>query len=182
MNSQEIEKILEKYFAGDTSLEEEVILKNYFSQKDVSGHLQSLKHLFNYAADASKGEMPGDEFEQKILDGIQETKTRKLRTARKMYLYVASGVAAGILIIIGLFITFDSFLKPMTDTEIAYNKTRQALIFISAKFNTGLEPAGTLAEFDKGMKQLSKIKTFDKGVDEVSKVSKFYETQKKITK
>lgn len=132
-------------------------------------HLQSLKQIFNYTHDAADEDELGEEFDKLILDKITETKTRKIRNTRKLYLYVASGVAASIIVIIGLFVTFDSYLKPITETEIAYNKTKDALIYLSAKFNSGLEPASSLTEFDNGVEELNKIKSFDDGVEVVKK-------------
>ena len=40
MESHTIEKLVEKYFSGETSIAEEKQLKDYFSSPDVAPHLE----------------------------------------------------------------------------------------------------------------------------------------------
>ena len=44
----DIEKLIEKYEEGETSLKEEQVLKTYFSQETVASHLEVYKPMFAY--------------------------------------------------------------------------------------------------------------------------------------
>lgn len=48
METKKIEQLIEKFFEGKTSLEEEKMLRAYFSSGEVPGHLQSYIDLFRY--------------------------------------------------------------------------------------------------------------------------------------
>ena len=48
MDYKYIKQLLERYWRCETSLEEEEILRTFFSQKDVPGELASYKSLFEY--------------------------------------------------------------------------------------------------------------------------------------
>ena len=47
MELAKIENLLEKYLAAETTLKEENVLKNYFSQENVPEHLEEYKSMFN---------------------------------------------------------------------------------------------------------------------------------------
>lgn len=56
MNTEKIEQLLEKYFEGETSLEEEKLLRNHFQNEEVPEHLQSYRDQFGYASELSRAE------------------------------------------------------------------------------------------------------------------------------
>ncbi len=185
MNSQEIENILEKYFNGDTTPDEEKKLKTFFSGNKMPSHFKSLKSYFNYFAEEEKTIL-SDDFDNKIINSIQESEIRSTKSKRKIYLYIASGIAACILIVIGIFAGFNRITKEIKDTyknpEVAYRETKKALIYFSAKFNSGLEAAEPITDFESGVKQMNKINKLNKGLKEAIKLSTFYAIQKEIMK
>ena len=59
MNLNEIEQLLETYFAGETSLEEERQLSEFFNNTvDIPPHLKAYQPLFQYFQDASTTSLP----------------------------------------------------------------------------------------------------------------------------
>jgi len=70
MDYKYIEQLLERYFECETTLEEENILRTFFSQKDVPMGLWQYKALFTY--EQEKEEPLGDDFDARILNLIEE--------------------------------------------------------------------------------------------------------------
>ena len=72
MDYKYIEQLLERYWQGETTLQEENILRSFFSQQDIPEHLQKYKALFTY----EKEEPLGDDFDTRILEMIGENEPK----------------------------------------------------------------------------------------------------------
>jgi len=66
MDYKYIEQLLERYWEGETTLQEEAILRAFFSQQDMPDHLRKFQPLFSM----EKEEPLGDDFDARILDSI----------------------------------------------------------------------------------------------------------------
>ncbi len=180
MNSQKIEKLVEKYFDGETSSQDELLLKKFFLQDNIPRHLRSLKSYFNYLGEEVEAMPLNEDFDNKFFETIKENENSSRRFSRRITLYIASGVAACILILIGLFTKFDRIVDTYNDPEVAYQEVKNALVYFSAKFNSGIEDMDQVAKLDEGLNKASKMTYFNKGVEEASKASKLYEAKKQI--
>ena len=67
MDYKYIEQLLERYWQGETTLQEEAILRAFFSQDDVPANLMKYKSLFDCGL---QEETLGDDFDARILDSI----------------------------------------------------------------------------------------------------------------
>lgn len=78
MDTKKIEQLLEKYFEGDSSLEEEKMLRNYFASEDIPNHLTSYRDQFAYINELSQV-APEDNFDAlgKIEKAISEVSTSR---------------------------------------------------------------------------------------------------------
>ena len=108
MDYKYIEQLMERYWDAETSLEEESILRTFFSQKDIPAEMEHLRALF---ADEATDAKLGDDFDARILQmmGLAEgeqaqesapasVKAREVRlTSRLMPLFKAAAVVAIIL-------------------------------------------------------------------------------------
>ena len=183
MSSHKIEKLLEKYFAGETSLADERTLREFFRKEDIPAHLLELKEQFGLFESEAGEELPAD-FDEKLFDKI-ERQERNRKTGRRATIYYVSGVAATILILITVFIRFDTFTGNSAyndrDAEIAFNEASRILYFVSDRFNKGANPLGKVAHYDKAINDLENVKKFDEGVSKASPVSTFNRITKLIT-
>ena len=102
MDYKYIEQLLERYWQGETTLQEEAILRAFFSQDDVPASLMKYKSLFDCGL---QEETLGDDFDARILDSIgEDEKEPKAKvvswSSRLMPLFKAAAVVA-ILLTIG---------------------------------------------------------------------------------
>ncbi|HEY9551742.1 MAG TPA: pyruvate ferredoxin oxidoreductase [Prevotella sp.] len=81
MDYKYIKQLLDRYWKCDTSLEEEEILRAFFSQKDVPADMEEYRDLFVFAVQQRKDDnVLGDDFDAKILGMIEEPAPVKART------------------------------------------------------------------------------------------------------
>ena len=95
MDYKYIEQLLERYWQGETTLQEEAILRNFFSQPDIPESLRKFQALFTL----EKEETLGDDFDERILGMIEEEPKAKIvtLTSRLMPLFKAAAIVAIIL-------------------------------------------------------------------------------------
>lgn len=107
MDYKYIEQLLERYWAAETTLEEEGILHAFFSQKEIPAELEQYRDLFVYETKEMEGRHLGDEFDERILAMIKEesqttVKAREISLKQRlMPLFKAAAVVAIILTIGG---------------------------------------------------------------------------------
>ncbi|WP_418696831.1 hypothetical protein [Bacteroides sp.] len=87
-----IDELLNKYFEGETSCEEERELRRFFTGEEVPEHLQVYRPLFAYLDREVKA---GQEESPKMLPAKKSAFLHRT-------LYALSGIAAGLLLLIGI--------------------------------------------------------------------------------
>lgn len=153
MELHKIKMLLEKYEDGNTSLIEEKILQDYFNSGNIDSQLEDYRLLFNYTSTGKAIIFP-KEVE------IVKSKTSPLRRN----IFAITGIAASIILAIGLFVTVDSgdanvnkqYLGTIDDPEEAYFKAKETLQMVSEVLNSGTQELNYVAEFDKVKNQYLK--------------------------
>lgn len=79
MDYKYINQLLERYWNGETSLEEEQILRSFFSQICVPEELAKYRPLFNYEQTETKTDRLGDDFDERIMSMIGEPQEIKVK-------------------------------------------------------------------------------------------------------
>ena len=97
MDYKYIEQLLERYWQGETTLQEETILKTFFSQPDIPEDLRKYSVLFTY--EAEKAESLDDDFDARMLEMTGEAPKAKTvtLTSRLMPLFKAAAIVAIVL-------------------------------------------------------------------------------------
>ena len=150
MNEEVLKRLVEKYYNGESTEEEERSLRDFFTKNDIPEGYEAEKIIFSYYSDSALVPEPSIGFEARILAGIDASeKNRGIRQMKK-YLLPVFSVAAGLLILVGSYIFFISrsgATDTFTDPKIAYAETIKILRDVSSQLNRGaqaLEPVGKI--------------------------------------
>ena len=146
MESKAIDNLVEKYLEGETSIQEESRLREYFTSGNVAPHLQEYVPMFGYFSAAKEEHFTGD------VRINPQSHGRK-----KVYSWVA--VAASVVLAAGLFFQQPNDVTEFgsyEDPELAMQKTKEALQMVSQYMNTGTEDLGYLKEFNDATNKISR--------------------------
>jgi len=160
-----IEKLLEKYESGETSLKEEQVLKHYFTQDNVAPHLEHYKPMFTY-----------------FLGNQQEqfTKDLPLKT-KKTFNYKWLSVAAVAAIMLGVYFSpvmeqdqcAENVVGTFCEPEEAFNEVSKQLAMISNHFNKGTATVNYLDEVNKGTATLNYLNEIENTTSIIFKKNKY---------
>jgi hypothetical protein len=188
MNEEELKRLIEKYYEGLSTEEDEQTLREYFKRPDVLRGYEAEKVIFSYYTDSEEIPEPEVGFEVRILAGIDASEQNSGFQGLMRYLIPALSVAAGILILAGSYFIFtrrgeasDTFSNP----QLAYAETMRILKDVSFQMNRGhrvLEPVGKINQMaKKSLVTLSKsTRIVERNINALDKLQKDIETNKSI--
>ena len=184
-----IEQLLEKYYHGESNLEEERKLQWFFQTQDVPERFQADKKLFRYYYQTKTEELvPG--LNERLTDLIDKQDGAGRRLVSNRFLRWAGSAAAIIVVLVAVWMGTKEMYSPQAsdfqdtydDPVIAYNETKKVLFLVSGKMNTGTKSLQTLNSLNKGVKNLAPIFSIGPGFQHLEKLSKFNETIELISK
>jgi len=171
--------MLDRFYLGETTLEEEKMLYAYFSSHSVPEEFLPDKDLFQTIGTGDQSIHVPVDLNQKIINSIDQVERKATRT-RRISVFSLSGLAAGLLIMIAVYLFYirtdtsplmasnqmsDTYEDPLD----AYEEAKRTLAFVSAKLNNGTselehvkqhvvktsDPLKSLSKINKGSKELS---------------------------
>ena len=143
MKPGKIESLIAKFYAGETTLEEEAFLKDYFKQETVPEKYREAREYFHFLNEEKEQKLDNS-FDEKLLQLI-ELKEEKPTTV-KMWTFGISSAAAVILVFLMVWFGTD-LLQPrevygtISDPSLAFHETQKMLAVVSKNMNKGLQPA-----------------------------------------
>lgn len=152
MDYRYIEQLLDRYFAAETSLEEESILQSFFSQKEIPSGMEKYRDLFVFRQEEQQTVL-GEDFDNRILkmvEGQPQTivKARQISLSQRlMPLFKAAAVVA-VFLSLGQAaqfslgedraeeeINYANYKDTYEDPSVAYDKVESALQLVGESFN-----------------------------------------------
>lgn len=151
MDYKRIEDLLDDYWNGVTTLEQEKELVNFFTKEEVPAHLKEYQPMFQFFKSEKENEV-STSFETNLIAALEKEQVKeqketqsptKVRSLWSPLLRIAASVA----LVLGMFFTYQNYgLETkeefaMADTfetpEEAYAETMRALQLISSKLDKG---------------------------------------------
>lgn len=143
-----IEDLLEKYLEGNSTIEDEKVLKKYFESNEVPEHLLNYKDLFVFYSESKKE---------------QSRQSIKFNNSKKSN-FKWIGIAASFVLIATLttllYLNYNTTqmdnLGTFDNPELAFIETHKALQLVSTNINSGMESVLYLEEYEKTKKTIFK--------------------------
>jgi hypothetical protein len=169
MNIKEIERLIAKFYEGETTLEEEEFLRGFFRGEEIPEHLAEHKPVFSFFEKEQKEEIQNPGFDKNLFSKLGEDEGKVIpMTPKKIRIAYIASLAAAIVLLIGIVATIvlnvNTGSKFTKENELAYAEAQEALMIVSSNLNCGVS-------------QVRYLQAFDKGMEHMQMLSKFYEYQ-----
>jgi len=163
MQEEELKRLIEKYYNGESTEEEESTLRDFFRKNNIPQGYEAEKEIFSYYTESSEIPEPSHDFEAQILAAIDASERGRGIQKVRRYLLPILSVAAGLLILAGSYfflIHRNEQRDTFSDPKIAYAETMRILKDVSSQMNRGaqvLEPMGKINEIrEKSFETINK--------------------------
>jgi hypothetical protein len=149
MELAKMNQLLEAYFEGNTTLEEEARLKQYFTSEEVAAEHMPYAPIF-----ASQVVAREEKF-----SGVIEIPSEKSK-----YNFWNLSIAASIVVVLGvsslLFFQNDGLTSEQKEALAAYNQAKETMYLLSENLNKGASKVTFIDEFAEGTAAINLINQF----------------------
>jgi hypothetical protein len=175
MTTKEIKQLLQIYFNGESSLEDERRLEVYFQSGKVAEELAEYAEFFGGISELTSA-VDDSTIEEDVMDFILENEHKEKTKYLGMWKMV-TGIAASIIIVLGGVLFYQQKQQPYDDTfenpEQAYAYAQQTLQFVSGKYSKGFAEFSNFEKLQKANKPLKKgiapVNEFYEGIERVER-------------
>lgn len=187
MKEKELKRLIERYYNGESTEDEERDLRDHFMQSDTPEGYETEKDIFGYYTASGEIPEPSRGFEDRIIAGIDAYDSKSGTHKIRKYLLPLSGIAAGLLILISSYFFFIQRSEPgdtFKDPRIAYAETMKVLLAVSTQLNHGtqaLEPVAKINEMTaKGFESINRsTRIIEKSLKNLDYIQKGIEIARK---
>jgi hypothetical protein len=160
MEPNKVKIVLQRYFNGESSHEDEEMLKTYFRSGEVAEELREYTEFFGGLAELAQPHPEGSSIEEEVMKYIRDQENTQ--KSRKLSLWrTVTGIAASLLIVFSSLLIYEQQKKPFEDTfsdpEKAYVVAEQTLKYISGKYQTGVDQLSKTQKYNEALALLDKM-------------------------
>lgn len=173
-----IEKLLDKYWAADASLEEEKELRDLLAGSENSEENEELSGLFNHF-DTEKEVSLGADFDNELMAMIEAEPEVKVISFSEYFKRYASMAAAVLVLFVSSYVFIqnqNSYVEEDTfeSPEAALQEIKKQLLTVSMYMNKGnsqINELSNLGKADMGMEDLLKINKASIGLEPLNRMN-----------
>jgi len=176
-NLKKIKELLDRFYDGETTMEEEQELGRFFLESNVPEEMIPDKELFLSMEAGSEDVIIPEDLNAKILDAIDRAERSETKT-RRISWFSLSGLAAGLLVLISVYLFFlkdsshgifkaETMEDTYDDPEVAYNEVKKTLAYVSNKFNEGTGDLKHVQKVNRSVENLQPLTFINKGNKEI---------------
>jgi len=176
MDTRQIKTLLEKYFDGKTTLQDEQTLSDYFMEETIVPELLPFRQQFVLLRTLRELEPCNPDFEHRLARMI-DSQHEELRLDRKPKYFFRLAVAASIAVLIGIsgYLIMNNLWHrerdTYEDTRLAYAEAQKTLLYVSQKMNQGIKPLSAVSKINSGTESLKNLKKLNTSMDMLNMVS-----------
>lgn len=164
-----VEILLDKYFRGDSTREEEAVLREYFAGEKVVDHLKYIRPLF-VALQQNREQRLESDFDQDLLQKVNAKRTGAVHKVRRLFSRNITKIAASLVLVLAVTYWFQAEYKDRDNDNVeeqlgtfespeeAYEQVKKSLQLVSTKLNKGNNYMKELSKFNKGATLFNKQK------------------------
>lgn len=173
-----IKMLMTKYLEGQTSLEEEKILRVFFQKEHIPKELTTEALWFKRMDQMQINESEIQKMEERASDWVDREERKHRNNKLRLWTY---SIAATLLLAVGITLLFryhsnQAIKDTYDDPQIAYLEARKILLYVSEKMNKGTSRLQTVSRIQEGTSEMSIFSTFGSGLKNLDLVSKFDES------
>ncbi|HDR88111.1 MAG TPA: hypothetical protein ENN63_00590 [Bacteroidetes bacterium] len=183
-----IKNLLEKYYKGSTSTEEENILKEALRQDDLPGEFLPDREVI-LGLEAQQQVEPPEGFEARLEKTLHKAAGSRpvIRLPGRRMIYTAASAAAVMVVLVsGYFLLRTSGMFGPTpadtfeDPQLAWEETKSTLMLVSEMLNKGTAPLENLTEWHEHTRELRYVNTLNTGMEPLSAMNTLNEVQETL--
>ena len=169
MDYRELKILLNSYYNGQTTLDEERVIRNFFKKDDIPSELLEEKEMFESYKKIKKESEPNSELNNEIVNLIDHKWEESAKKRLQNIIRFSISAAAGILVILSVNFYFNQ--KPgniqdtFTDEQEAYEATKEVLMYISNTMNSESAKLSGLTKINENFKSIDKLKKLDQALN-----------------
>ena len=162
MDSSKLQQLLQKYWDGETTLEEELWLKDYFRTNDAPDELRDVAAMFRYFDQTKQNNLNDITFDRSLIEKVSgQAKQGRVRSLASNSMRIAAGVI--VVMAATWFIkteirksTPQEVVDTYDDPKLAFEETKKALMMISKSFGTAEQQAKKINLFNEAQEEIQK--------------------------